>query len=367
MRTAAYILTSFGLGGYLCTKKLNSHNRIVQCRSKNDNPENFMAAPVTEYTELESQSATSMRHKMELFIMRAQRDFCNALQPHEPETYWRIDKWHRTSGGGGISCVMQEGKVFEKAGVNISVVHGMLPAKAVESMNSRGKEIVKSPAPFFACGISSVIHPRNPYVPTIHFNYRYFEVDDGTGKTLSWFGGGTDLTPYYLSEADAVLFHRMLKGALKNHGPEYYGRFKKWCDIYFYLPHRDETRGIGGIFFDDLNTETPEKTFELVKDCADATIKAYIPMVEEHKNDGYGLAERNWQLLRRGRYVEFNLIHDRGTQFGLRTPDARIESILMSLPATAKWEYMHEVSENSEEQKLMTILKSPIDWVPLTD
>jgi len=326
-----------------------------------------MAEPITSYKELNS-NPNSMKHKMELFLMRAQRDFCNSLSEHEPESKWRIDKWERKSGGGGISCVMQEGQVLEKAGVNISVVHGVLPAKAVEAMNSRGKQIAKAPAPFFACGISSVIHPRNPFVPTIHFNYRYFEVDDGTGKTLSWFGGGTDLTPYYLNEEDAVFFHQMLKQALMKHGPEYYKQFKKWCDTYFFLPHRGETRGVGGIFFDDFNiSNNQDETFALIKDCAEATFKAYIPMVQKHKNAGYGLRERDWQLLRRGRYVEFNLIHDRGTQFGLRTPDARIESILMSLPAVAKWEYMHDVAPGSEEDILMNVLTTPIDWVPLTD
>ncbi|XP_063729185.1 oxygen-dependent coproporphyrinogen-III oxidase-like [Symsagittifera roscoffensis] len=364
MRISLYLASSFSLGSALSYKRLTKRSSETQVHCKSANPEKFMALPVTNYDELR-RNTKSMKHKMELFLMRSQRDFCNALAEHEPEANWRVDKWDRKSGGGGISCVMHEGKVLEKAGVNISVVHGVLPEKAVESMNSRGKQIAKAPAPFFACGISSVIHPRNPYVPTIHFNYRYFEVDDGNGNILSWFGGGTDLTPYYLNEEDAVFFHQMLKGALKKHGSDLYRRFKQWCDTYFYLPHRGETRGVGGIFFDDMNLSDADETFALIKDCADATIKSYIPMVDKHKNAGYGLAERNWQLLRRGRYVEFNLIYDRGTQFGLRTPDARIESILMSLPGTAKWEYMHEVKKGSEEEKLMDVLKNPVDWVPL--
>lgn len=200
-------------------------------------------------------------------------------------------------------------------------------------------------------------------VPTIHFNYRYFEVTNKDGSTQWWFGGGTDLTPYYLNEEDAKHFHRTLKSACDQHNPTYYEKFKKWCDDYFHIPHRGERRGVGGIFFDDLDTPSQQEAYKFVESCAEAVIPSYIPLVKQHKNDGYGYAERQWQLLRRGRYVEFNLIYDRGTKFGLYTPGARYESILMSLPLVAKWEYMHEPSQNSKEGKLVEVLKNPRDWL----
>ncbi|KAJ8945704.1 hypothetical protein NQ318_012423 [Aromia moschata] len=188
-------------------------------------------------------------------------------------------------------------------------------------------------------------------VPTIHFNYRYFEVKDEEGVQW-WFGGGTDLTPYYLNAADAVHFHKTLKEACDNHDKGYYPKFKKWCDEYFNIPHRGESRGIGGIFFDDLDSPGQEKCFAFVKDCA-----------KQHKTVKYTNVEREWQLLRRGRYVEFNLIYDRGTKFGLYTPGARYESILMSLPLEAKWKYMHSLPENSPEGQLLEVLRNPKDWV----
>lgn len=200
-------------------------------------------------------------------------------------------------------------------------------------------------------------------MPTIHFNYRYFEVKNNDGTSQWWFGGGTDLTPYYLDENDAKHFHQTLQKACDKHDPGYYAKFKKWCDDYFFITHRGERRGVGGIFFDDLDTPNQESAFEFVKSCAESVIPSYMPIVKKHKNDGYGYPERTWQLLRRGRYVEFNLIYDRGTKFGLYTPGARFESILMSLPLTARWEYMHEPKVNSKESKLLEVLKNPKDWV----
>ncbi|KAJ8984716.1 hypothetical protein NQ317_004977 [Molorchus minor] len=279
----------------------------------------FMATPITPLDKLSS-NPDDMKTKMELMILKVQSDFCNALEKEEGNKKFIIDRWDRTEGGGGITCVLQEGEVFQKAGVNISVVSGQLPPGAVAQMRSRA-------------GISAVIHPVNPMVPTIHFNYRYFEVKSGE-ETQWWFGGGTDLTPYYLDTSDAVHFHKALKYACDKHDKGYYPRFKKWCDDYFNIPHRGERRGVGGIFFDDLDTPGQEECFKFVKDCADAVIPSYIPLVQRHKATKYTNVEKEWQLLRRGRYVEFNLIYDRGTKFGLYTPGARYESILMSLPLT---------------------------------
>ncbi|XP_013189509.1 oxygen-dependent coproporphyrinogen-III oxidase isoform X2 [Amyelois transitella] len=322
----------------------------------------YMAPPITPLDQLEK-TQDDMKTQMELMIMRIQSEFCRALEKEEDkEAKFKVDRWTRKEGGGGITCVLQDGRVFEKAGVNISVVHGKLPPAAVQQMRSRGKNLQNAELPFFAAGVSAVIHPRNPMVPTIHFNYRYFEVQDKDGVQW-WFGGGTDLTPYYLNEEDAKHFHLTLKHACDAHDKTYYARFKKWCDDYFSIPHRGERRGIGGIFFDDIDTPSQEEAFEFVTSCAEAVIPSYLPIVQKHKDDSYGYYERQWQLLRRGRYVEFNLIYDRGTKFGLHTPEARYESILMSLPLNAKWEYMHEPKPNSPEAELMKVLKEPRDWV----
>ncbi|GLV31850.1 Coproporphyrinogen oxidase [Carabus blaptoides fortunei] len=321
----------------------------------------FMELPVTPLKHLNA-NPDDMKTKMELMILRIQKEFCQALEAEEKGTKFIVDKWERKEGGGGITCVMQDGLVFEKAGVNISVVTGNLPPGAVAMMNSRGKKLSAGTLPFFAAGVSAVIHPRNPMIPTIHFNYRYFEVQDGN-DSLWWFGGGTDLTPYYLNKKDAEHFHKTLKIACDKHNKTYYQTFKKWCDDYFNIPHRGERRGIGGIFFDDLNTPSQEEAFQFVTSCADAVIPSYIPLVQKHKNDTYTEVEREWQLLRRGRYVEFNLIYDRGTKFGLHTPGARFESILMSLPLQARWEYMHDPKPKSREGELLEVLRNPKDWI----
>ncbi|KAG6462041.1 hypothetical protein O3G_MSEX013024 [Manduca sexta] len=352
---------------------------IVQLR-------NYMAEPITPIDQLEK-NPDDMKTQMELLILRIQAEFCKALEKEEdqawddektvddydfdndiflpsPEAKFKVDRWQRKEGGGGITCVLQDGRVFEKAGVNISVVSGTLPPAAVQQMRSRGKKLENAELPFFAAGVSAVIHPRNPMVPTIHFNYRYFEVRDKDGVQW-WFGGGTDLTPYYLNEEDAKHFHLTLKHACDAHDDTYYARFKKWCDDYFYIPHRGERRGVGGIFFDDIDSPDQQSAFKFVTSCAEAVIPSYIPLVKRHKDDAYGYHERQWQLLRRGRYVEFNLMYDRGTKFGLHTPQARYESILMSLPLNAKWEYMNVPKPNSEEEKIMKVLKEPRDWLNL--
>ncbi|XP_059615878.1 oxygen-dependent coproporphyrinogen-III oxidase [Phlebotomus argentipes] len=334
-------------------------------RKQKINPSHFMATPVTNVKHLED-NPEDMKIRMELLIMKIQADFCRALEAEEfAGKTFVVDKWERNEGGGGITCVLQDGEVFEKAGVNISVVSGNLPPGAVQQMRSRGKKLSDGPLPFFAAGVSAVIHPRNPMVPTVHFNYRYFEVTDSSGHKQWWFGGGTDLTPYYLNEEDSVHFHKTLKDACDEHDATYYPRFKKWCDDYFHIPHRKECRGIGGIFFDDLDEPSQSDAFAFVSSCANSVIPSYLPLVRKHKNDSYGDPQRTWQLLRRGRYVEFNLIYDRGTKFGLHTPGARFESILMSLPLTARWEYMHEPKASSPEAKLTAVLKKPRDWLQI--
>lgn len=295
---------------------------------------------------------------------------------HESATFLR-DHWIRPTGGEGSSCVLQGGRVFEKAGVNISIVEGKLSKAAQQQMRADHNSIKVSdtPLPYFATGLSIVIHPRSPHVPTVHLNYRYFELcDDKTGEAIAWwFGGGSDLTPNYLYEEDATHFHTTLKAACDEHGKSYFPKYKAWCDKYFYLPHRGETRGVGGLFFDDLTsdseihggTRTKDQVFDFVKSCSGAFLPAYIPIVQKRMSIPWTEEERYWQLLRRGRYVEFNLLYDRGTKFGLNIPGARVESILMSLPELARWQYMSPIGaegSGTREEALLKVLKEPRDW-----
>lgn len=322
----------------------------------------WMSEPITNVEILEK-NKTDMKCRMEALIMRIQAEVCRALEEQDGEKKFLVDKWYRKEGGGGITCVLQDGTTFEKAGVNVSVVTGHLPPSAVQQMRARGKKLEGDSLPFFAAGVSSVIHPKNPHVPTMHFNYRYFEVTEMDGTKQWWCGGGTDLTPYYLDTQDVVHFHKELKKACDKHGKNFYPEFKKWCDEYFVIKHRGECRGVGGIFFDDLDSPSEEKVFQFVKSCAEAVVPSYLPIVKKNKDKPYSYDERTWQQLRRGRYVEFNLIYDRGTKFGLYTPGARYESILMSLPLTARWEYMHTPKKGSKEDDILQVLKSPKDWV----
>lgn len=304
---------------------------------------------------------------MEAFIKEQQAHIVRELEAVDGSQF-RRDAWERAEGGGGTSCVLQDGKVFEKAGVNTSVVYGTLPRPAIQRMRANHKALdpdVES-LEFFAAGLSLVLHPVNPMAPTVHLNYRYFETANADGTPNAWwFGGGTDLTPNYLFDEDAIHFHRTIKEACDAHDKDYYSRFKAWCDDYFRVKHRNETRGVGGIFFDDLDEEEKdqENLFSFVQDCAKAFLPSYLPILQRRKDLPYSAVETDWQQLRRGRYVEFNLVHDRGTSFGLNTPGARVESILMSLPRTAKWQYMHEPKVGSKEERMVSVLKEPVAWV----
>ena len=337
-----------------------------------------------------------MRRQMSIFLLRLQNDIVSSIQGLDSGKKFLRDIWIRNDDGtgpqtielclyeggkpltletlpspefnGGISCILQEGEVFEKAGINVSIVHGILSKAAFEQMKTRHREIpdydMEMKPRFFAAGISLVIHPHNPHAPTIHMNYRYFEVQIDEGF-FWWFGGGTDLTPSYLYDEDAIHFHQTLKNACDQIDPIYYRKFKKWCDDYFVISFRGERRGIGGIFFDDLDDRSKEHCFLLVQSCGEAFIPCYVPLILKRSSLPFTPDQKRWQQLRRGRYVEFNLVYDRGTKFGLSTVNARIESILMSLPLTARWEYNHVANPDTEEARLMKILEQPIDWVPL--
>ncbi|CAO3563963.1 unnamed protein product [Mortierella alpina] len=309
-----------------------------------------------------------MRLRMEAFNKKLQAEITAEIERLDGQGKFQVDQWNRAEGGDGISMVLQDGKVFEKAGVGVSVVYGMLPPAAVAQMRAQhpNLEVPKEPMPFFATGISCVMHPHNPNAPTVHFNYRYFELGatDGGEPVSWWFGGGCDLTPAILYEEDAVHFHRVIKEACDKHDPRYYKDFKKWCDEYFYIPHRGERRGVGGIFFDDLDDKKPDELFAFVQSCGRSFLDQYVPIMQRRKDMPFTEEEKRWQQVRRGRYVEFNLVYDRGTKFGLLTPGARIESILMTMPLTARWEYMHEVDPKAHG-RLMEVLRAPKDWIPL--
>ena len=301
--------------------------------------------------------------KAALFTTLCQTNICSDIEKIDGTGKFKADSWKRPGGGGGVSMVLSDGAVFEKAGVNLAVVYGTMPAEALKAATEGGFDRRGAPkpgedVPFFACGLSSVMHPKNPFCPTMHFNYRYFEVD---GQTW-WFGGGTDITPAYLDENDIRHFHGTYKRVCDKHDPNFYARFKAWADDYFRIVHRNENRGLGGIFYDDLRDRSPEELTVFAKECLEAVVPAYGPIIQRHKADTFSPQQKAWQLLRRGRYVEFNLIYDRGTIFGLKT-GGRIESILMSLPKLASWEYNHIPTPGSPEGELLDACRSPRAWV----
>ncbi|MEW6612935.1 oxygen-dependent coproporphyrinogen oxidase [Thermithiobacillus tepidarius DSM 3134] len=287
---------------------------------------------------------------VESFLLDLQDRVCAGLEAADGQSRFQEDAWSRTEGGGGRTRVIRDGGVFEKGGVNFSKVWGAtLPPSATASRPELAGQ------PFTAMGVSLVLHPHNPYVPTVHMNFRYFEAGE-----IWWFGGGADLTPYYGFEEDARHFHRTLKDACDAHDPDYYPQFKAWCDRYFFLKHRNEARGVGGIFFDDL-TGDHAKLQAFWQTAADSFLPAYLPIVERRKAIPYGERERQFQLYRRGRYVEFNLVYDRGTLFGLQS-GGRTESILMSLPPLVSWEYNWQPAPGTPEAALYEQFLPARDW-----
>ncbi|KAL0073952.1 coproporphyrinogen III oxidase, aerobic [Phycomyces blakesleeanus] len=335
-------------------------NTCIQSISRQDTLRRSSGEPLT------NKDPIRLRH--EAFVKNLQNSIVKAIEQVDGGKFERTS-WQRAEHGGeGITCVLQDGAVIEKAGVAVSVVYSELSDTAIQQMRQdRGKSLEgQGPFPYFVTGISLVMHGKNPHCPTVHMNYRYFEVMNPDGSTkLWWFGGGADLTPVYLYEEDAVHFHAVHKAACDKHDLAYYPKFKPWCDTYFKNAHRGEGRGVGGIFFDDLADKPAEQIFAFVQDCGNSFVDAYVPILKKRKDHAYDDEQVRWQQIRRGRYVEFNLIWDRGTRFGLHTPCARVESILMTLPLTVRWEYMHEPKEGSIEARLEQVLKTPVDWIPL--
>lgn len=337
-----------------------------------------MTSAVTQQKEVVNKSLppNNAREKAREFVKTLQDQICQGLEAVDGKAKFHEDNWQREEGGGGRTRVIRDGGVFEQGGVNFSEVWGdtLPPSVLIQRPEAAGHG-------FYATGTSMVLHPKNPYVPTVHLNYRYFEAGP-----VWWFGGGADLTPYYGFEEDAIHFHTTLKQACDKHHPEYYPTFKRWCDEYFYLKHRQEARGIGGIFFDyqdnrgilyggsnqdGLANQYSQKVgnvshnwedlFNFAQSCGNAFLPSYIPIVERRNKMEYGERERNFQLYRRGRYVEFNLVYDRGTIFGLQT-NGRAESILMSLPPLTRWEYGYTPEAGSQEAKLTEFFLKPQDW-----
>ena len=331
---------------------------------------------MTTSTQISLPPADS-KQRVSQFMKLLQDEICTSLEILDGKQKFKEDSWEREEGGGGRSRILREGKVFEQGGVNFSEVWGknLPPSILKQRPEAEGHG-------FYATGTSMVLHPLNPYVPTVHLNYRYFEAGP-----VWWFGGGADLTPYYPFAEDAAHFHRTFKQACDAHNPEYYPVFKRWCDEYFYLKHRQEMRGVGGLFFDyqdgqgslyrgpnqqgeaaaysnkigELTPRSWEDLFSFIQDCGKAFLAAYTPIVKKRTDKKYGERERNFQLYRRGRYVEFNLVYDRGTIFGLQT-NGRTESILMSLPPLVRWEYCYQPESNTPEAELYETFLKPQDW-----
>ncbi|MFM8293017.1 MAG: oxygen-dependent coproporphyrinogen oxidase [Microcystaceae cyanobacterium] len=324
-----------------------------------------------------NQAPSDSRQRAKQLVQDLQDNICQGLEALDGQAKFREDRWERAEGGEGRTRVIRDGGVFEQGGVNWSEVWGdtLPPSILTQRPEAAGHS-------FYATGTSMVLHPRNPYVPTVHLNYRYFEAGP-----IWWFGGGVDLTPYYPFVQDVIHFHQTVKTACDAHHPEYYPAFKRWCDEYFYLKHRQETRGVGGIFFDyqdrsgqlycghQLDGEaarysqrvgpvqrTWEDLFAFAQSCGNAFLPSYVPIAEQRKTMTYGDRERQFQLYRRGRYVEFNLVYDRGTIFGLQT-NGRTESILMSMPPVARWEYAYQAEPGSPEAGLTEIFLKPQDWL----
>jgi len=294
---------------------------------------------------------------VEQYLKGLQRSICDELSAIDGAASFETESWDRPEGGGGISRVLAEGDVFEKGGVNFSYVEGgKMPGSATQHRPELAGRSFK------AMGVSLVMHPRNPYAPTSHANVRCFVAEKEGEAPVWWMGGGFDLTPYYGREEDVVHWHQTAKNACDPFGDDVHAKYKKWCDDYFYLPHRAEPRGVGGLFYDDLNEWGFKKSFDFMQSVGDSFLKAYVPIVLNNKDRDYGERERQWQLYRRGRYVEFNLVFDRGTLFGLQS-NGRTEAILMSLPPLVRWDYGVTPEPGTPEAELLDYYLKPKDWV----
>ena len=299
-----------------------------------------------------------MKNKFSIYIDDLQNNITSHIENLDGKSKFKKDHWERENGGGGLTMVLENGNVFEKAGVNVSKVYGELPESMSKLLNTKESR-------FFACGISIVFHPKNPMVPTFHANLRYFELYENNELKDRWFGGGLDLTPYYIIKEDIEHFHRSCKKICDQYNPKFYMDFKNKCDKYFWNSHRNEARGVGGLFFDycrENDLMSIEDWFSFGSNLGNSFLKSYCPIVKKRRNVIYNDSHSEWHQIRRGRYVEFNLLHDKGTLFGLKT-NGRIESILISMPPKAHWNYNQNPKFGSEEEKLIKVLKTPKNWI----
>lgn len=303
----------------------------------------------------------SRKEEIESWLKQLQNNICDSLENLDGVSDFQEDLWERAAGGGGRTRVITNGNLIEKGGVNFSAVHGPLPERIQQALKLQNSN-------FYATGVSIVIHPKNPWVPIIHMNVRYFETTphDAGSESMYWFGGGIDLTPHYVKQGDGKFIHEKLKSVCDGIDTSYYPRFKKWADDYFYIKHRDETRGVGGIFYDHLNEKQEGKSFdqlwEFHKNVGEAFIPIYTHYAENGRNKAVSDANKHWQMIRRGRYVEFNLVWDKGTKFGLDT-NGRTESILMSMPPQAEWLYDYQPESETPESETLKWLKKDINWL----
>lgn len=305
---------------------------------------------------IDGSAPISMAERMQALVESLQSEICDAFEALDGEAKFQSDRWEREGGGGGLTRVLEDGPVLEKAGVNTSAVHGILPERMANVLGVPATQ-------FFATGVSLVVHPRSPFIPTVHANFRYFALGEDLSNPIDqWFGGGADLTPYYPFLEDAQHFHRVWKAVCDQHEIASYDDFKEHCDAYFYLKHRKETRGVGGIFFDYMRDDH-EAAYSFVKDAGRSFLEAYLPIAKRRKDLAYGEREKQYHEVRRGRYVEFNLLFDRGTKFGIET-DGRTESILMSLPPNVQWHYNWTPEPDSPEEKAKWFFE-PRDWLGL--
>eukprot|EP00887_Chlorella_sp_A99_P000589 scaffold17.g589.t1 len=323
--------------------------------------ETFVTPPPETMTRPGVDAPDSMRCRFEKMIRDVQDSVCKAIEDVDG-TKFRTDAWTRPGGGGGITRVMQNGNVWEKAGVNVSVVYGSMPPEAYRA--AIGKDVdATERVLYFVAGISTVMHPWNPHCASLHGHSRYFQTEDWNGIPGQWwFGGGVDIIPSWVVPEDMAHFHGVCKAVCDRHDPAYYPKFKAWCDEYCLIKHRGETYGLGGFFYDDLNDRDPKELFAFATDAANHMVEAYLPVVKRHINDPYTDKQKEWQQIRRGRYVEFNMVCGRGTAFGLMT-GARTESILMALPLTASWMYDYHPAPGSPEADFIDACRNPRSWV----
>jgi len=325
------------------------------------NEEFFMAKPITPIEDLKSKAAQSMRYRMEVLALQIQAKVCKKLEEIDGKSV-KTERWERKEGGGFVACVLENGNTFEKVGITTAIIEGQLPPQAIKMITAKENDLDANNTKFYSVTVGGIIHPANPHIPAMQFNCRYFEAEDATGKNVAWFGGIHHLLPYYLVEEDVAYFHNFLKDACNKHSKEYYPKFKKWADEYFHNSFRDEHQGVGGIFYDDFSEPDLESCFNFVSSCCDAVLPSYIPIVKKHMGKKYSETEKQWQEIRRGRNIEFNLVCDRGIRFGFSAPGIHADSFLLVLPFTAKWKYMHTPEEGSEEHKMLEVLKKPREW-----